>query len=332
MTLKKSTIRKETNNMQQDTKDKGFTLIELLVVIAIIAILAAILFPVFAAAREKARQASCESNMKQLGLAWLQYCQDNDETVPGVRINQANGLTDLPLSSASTLYPTVPYSDGANWNSGQGWAGQIYPYVKSTGVYKCPDDPTAAVQVAFNGGTVNKVPISYGYNDNIPDTAQWPFYGGGENQGFMANGGTLAVLHAPAQTVLFNEIQGCVADPTNPIETDSFSDCGIYGWPEPTSNTTQVKYATGYMGNANGFTKSAWWGNAATGNFLGPNGIHTEGSNFALADGHVKWLRGNTVSIGYWDQNPVDAQGNMTSNYQAAGTSVSGWAATFGPL
>ena len=63
-------------------KNRGFTLIELLVVIAIIAILAAILFPVFAQAREKARAASCESNIKQLSLGLLQYLQDNDETFP----------------------------------------------------------------------------------------------------------------------------------------------------------------------------------------------------------------------------------------------------------
>jgi prepilin-type N-terminal cleavage/methylation domain-containing protein len=65
----------------------GFTLIELLVVIAIIAILAAILFPVFAKAREKARQISCASNEKQLGLAFLQYEQDNDEMEPGIPNN-----------------------------------------------------------------------------------------------------------------------------------------------------------------------------------------------------------------------------------------------------
>src|SRR6187402_1264628 len=100
----------------------AFTLIELLVVIAIIAILAAILFPVFAKVREKARQTSCTSNMKQLGLAFMQYSQDNDEMNPsGIYI----GATSLPV--------------------GAGWGGQIYSYVKSTGVYKCPDDANGSV-------------------------------------------------------------------------------------------------------------------------------------------------------------------------------------------
>src|ERR1700733_14163574 len=91
---------------------KGFTLIELLVVIAIIAILAAILFPVFAQAREKARQTSCASNLKQLGLAYVQYVQDYDELMPSA-------------------------ISGSSW---EGWAGLIYPYVKSTGVYSCLSD------------------------------------------------------------------------------------------------------------------------------------------------------------------------------------------------
>jgi prepilin-type N-terminal cleavage/methylation domain-containing protein len=69
----------------------GFTLIELLVVIAIIAILAAILFPVFAQAREKARQASCASNHKQIILGWLQYAQDYDETAVPYSSNTASG-------------------------------------------------------------------------------------------------------------------------------------------------------------------------------------------------------------------------------------------------
>src|SRR5438045_9113804 len=100
----------------QIRKRFGFTLIELLVVIAIIAILAAILFPVFARARENARRASCQSNMKQMGLGLLQYTQDYDEM--------------------------LPFGNGGA-SSAVGWAGQMYPYVKSTQLYKCPNDTTA---------------------------------------------------------------------------------------------------------------------------------------------------------------------------------------------
>jgi prepilin-type N-terminal cleavage/methylation domain-containing protein/prepilin-type processing-associated H-X9-DG protein len=88
----------------------GFTLIELLIAIAIIAIIAAILFPVFAQAREKARQASCESNEKQLALAVLQYTEDYDERL-------------VPITGSSTR-----------------WTMIVYPYVKNFAVYSCPDD------------------------------------------------------------------------------------------------------------------------------------------------------------------------------------------------
>ena len=105
-------------------KKKGFTLIELLVVIAIIAILAAILFPVFARAREKARTASCQSNLKQLILGWLMYCQDYDERSCPWRVNNGPAY----------------FSPIGTWPSGSWcyWPDFIYPYVKNAQIYICP--------------------------------------------------------------------------------------------------------------------------------------------------------------------------------------------------
>jgi prepilin-type N-terminal cleavage/methylation domain-containing protein/prepilin-type processing-associated H-X9-DG protein len=105
----------------------GFTLIELLVVIAIIAILAAILFPVFARARENARRASCQSNLKQIGLGILQYTQDYDERFPN-----AGSAYDLPGPVDAT------------------WDLVIQPYVKSTQILTCPSDSTS-LKVTVNG-------------------------------------------------------------------------------------------------------------------------------------------------------------------------------------
>ena len=100
---------------------RGFTLIELLVVIAIIAILAAILFPVFAKAREKARQASCLSNMKQICLAFMQYSQDYDELMPNTGW----------AGSEVAIWP-----DGTA--SSNPWQMKIYPYIKNVQVFNCP--------------------------------------------------------------------------------------------------------------------------------------------------------------------------------------------------
>lgn len=101
---------------------RGFTLIELLVVIAIIAILAAILFPVFSRAREMARRTSCASNFRQIGLGLMQYTQDYDET--------------YPLFSLSGL----GYNGFQGYNGADGarWADAIFPYLKSTQIFDCP--------------------------------------------------------------------------------------------------------------------------------------------------------------------------------------------------
>jgi prepilin-type N-terminal cleavage/methylation domain-containing protein/prepilin-type processing-associated H-X9-DG protein len=108
----------------------GFTLIELLVVIAIIAILAAILFPVFAQARSKARQASCLSNEKQVGLAIAMYAQDYDEVLPG---------NEQPFAGAGQPLGWMQPYDPASPITYRVWAREIMPYVKNMAVFRCPE-------------------------------------------------------------------------------------------------------------------------------------------------------------------------------------------------
>lgn len=124
---------------------KGFTLIELLVVIAIISILAAILFPVFARARENARRASCMSNMRQIGLGSVMYVQDYDEKYPPL------GGTGAGCSSYPTIYTPSSLS----------WEQAIVPYTKSSQIFQCPSDTKAPSTDPDNPAT------SYGYNSYV---------------------------------------------------------------------------------------------------------------------------------------------------------------------
>ncbi len=107
--------------LRRSARPSAFTLIELLVVIAIIAILAAILFPVFARARENARRSSCQSNLKQIGLGMIQYIQDYDERFP------LGAQTTAAAATAGTPY---------------GWADALQPYLKSTQIFQCPSETT----------------------------------------------------------------------------------------------------------------------------------------------------------------------------------------------
>src|SRR3569833_2621582 len=133
----------------RNSRTMGFTLIELLVVIAIIAILAAILFPVFAKAREKAKQIACTSNVKQIGLAWLQYIQDNNENYPPRNSPKlADGVTNNPDWTAQTGYPNATGAFPCktcrvkNRTTGVPYNPAVYamPYVKSEGLFHCPSD------------------------------------------------------------------------------------------------------------------------------------------------------------------------------------------------
>jgi len=150
---------------------KGFTLIELLVVIAIIAILAAILFPVFGRARENARRSSCQSNLKQIGLGIVQYTQDFDEAMP---------INSYGYVNAST-------------NPGD-WMDVVQPYVKNYQIFKCPSDTRQVADPAFN----NQV-SSYGIN----------FVGWGDFPGSNAppmsdgtNTTIVASIDSPSTTIL----------------------------------------------------------------------------------------------------------------------------------
>jgi len=286
---------------------RGFTLIELIVVIAIIAALAAILFPVFASAREKARQVTCASNEKQLGLAFLQYVQDNDERLPQgtwVRFNDQG--------------------TGSSQNEGVGWAGQLYSYVKSTKVFSCPDDATVA------SGTA--VPISYSYNGlNICRSDATADGVNGVNSMYTS-------LGAPSSTVLLYESQGSTAVITDPNETCPAGQAG-----SGTGLPTMSGIGNGDENyDAGGDTISGWIGNnyyatgyfansINNGNFLTNGGAHTNGSNYLLGDGHVKWLLPGSVSAGYPAANAGDPQGTTNGN-SAQGTGGSTFAATFSPI
>ena len=127
-----------------ENSQSGFTLIELLVVIAIIAILAAILFPVFSRARENARRASCQSNMKQLALGLIQYSQDNDGRLLIMQDNWAIG--------GQVLRP-------------------IFPYVKSDEVFRCPSAPkNLDMNISGAGG---KMAYMYGTTYGVPYEQNW---------------------------------------------------------------------------------------------------------------------------------------------------------------
>ena len=246
-------------NTRITKKQTGFTLIELLVVIAIIAILAAILFPVFQKVRENARRTSCASNEKQIGIAFTQYEQDADEQTPG----------------------------STQW--GYGWAEKIQPFIKSAAVFHCPDDSHAASATPIAPSVNPATPISYALNG---------FFRQGCNSN-LCNGSNLSQFAAPSNTVLVFESfhnahtyagaravnqSGDINNPSWDSTTTqagiALDVCSMIGYDSSDGNDAHPAIGDSYNGVANGA-------------FHDPD----NGSlNWLAFDGHVKYLKKAQIS------------------------------------
>ncbi len=236
--------------------------------ILVILVIAVGLIPVFTFHRGS-RIDSCQSNERQVGLAVLQYVQDYD----------------------------VEFPCGLN-KSGVGWAGTVQNYVKSTGVFHCPQDPTKPAGAA--------VPDSYAMNSNL-------------------RGVPLASLEDIQHTVTAFEIIGNQARLDLPDEGESIGATGFSAVGDGTEGSLRdgdagAKYATGYMGKRpilSGLSQ-----------FDGPEGRHNGGSNFLMGDGHVKFLMPDRVSTGSDAKNKSDGQtGGIVG--RASGTDNTTFDATF---
>lgn len=223
----------------------GFTLIELLVVIAIIAILAAILFPVFAQARAKARQMSCLSNEKQIGLGMMQYFQDYDESAPFFRIVGNNGgdwWSARMMNWKDLIYPYLK-NGGRPYNNGQPYADE-----GSGGVFVCPENSATWSRanvwwtVPHPGDETTRFPRGYavngyaGVNENGKDQNNggyfWPCVGDGS---CSKNQGQLATIQTPSGTIMVAESRLPFPDINSGFAIDECTQDGQPWGGQPTS-------------------------------------------------------------------------------------------------
>ena len=265
---------------------RGFTLIELLVVLGMIGLLAAILLPLFARAREGGYRTTCLSNERQLGLGILAYTADSDSVFPNNKSLENTGS-----------------SPG---RTGQ-WALQIFPYIKSAALFHCPDDPTQDAALVAPLRPSRFPANSYGINLNLLETVRVsPALNSPERtEPAIAE----SVLAVPAKTVALFEVTGDVAALSQ--DSDTYGGCAASGngnrnpftdWPfpegcYPVGNFLgpASAYATGAMGGRVWMTNPAGY---PLSGIMSDSPRHRGGAIYAACDGHVVWLRPETVSGG----------------------------------
>jgi prepilin-type N-terminal cleavage/methylation domain-containing protein/prepilin-type processing-associated H-X9-DG protein len=269
--MKPTFIRKHFGGMPSPiahpaARRNGFTLVELLVVFAIIAILAAILFPVFARARENARRASCQSNLKQLGLAFAQYIQDYDYKYPSHQMSVWNaGCTDTN-NTDPVWYSSLLGARGPLW-----WQ-ETYPYFKNLQLLVCPSYSGANGSQVISSTSVRP---SYGMNSHFsprkvcsPGVPAYP----GINE---------SAVERPAEKILVTELR----DWGIPEQVGLLNGTNAYSfWTEPA-----IRLEPPSDGNWPGGVPGVAWYSTA---FDNGQSRHFDGCNFLFADGHVKFMIG----------------------------------------
>lgn len=261
---------------------QGFTLIELLVVIAIIAILAAILFPVFAQAREMARKTSCLSNQKQILMGALMYQQDYDEMYHRI----------LTCNLPNTTGPCVKFdSNPGGTDQGFGSENALEPYLKNRQIWKCPSDSFQRDDCAndrYGSGVGSAISYSFTHYRST-DPAQafgvCAYYPTTITSTVIADSVTQAQVGAPAQTAIMYELWTMISY-TRYISYWRYNTANIA---DPTWQTAPDYFTVG-------------WCAANDAKFA--IGAHNRLSNFGFADGHVKTMKKETLATvvgGLWN-------------------------------
>jgi prepilin-type processing-associated H-X9-DG protein/prepilin-type N-terminal cleavage/methylation domain-containing protein len=259
----------------------AFTLIELLVVIAIIAILAAILFPVFAQARSKARQAACLSNLKQIGTGMMMYAQDYDEVLPGnTNLNGAGEPTDARWPAPATTAHSAGLSEAFGWNQPYDptvagtfriWARDVQPYIKNLQVFRCPETKPRSSEPGGCTPASNTCEVT-GANAALAG-----------NGNILLNGipasKSLAAITAPADIIFAHEVRNW-----NRVAQEK---------PRGVRVGTEVQYTN--------FAHDYY------------DSLHGGGANLLFCDGHAKWQKRSAIRFAQFGA-PVSLNPGLPTN------------------